>query len=276
MEMDRRRAVSILFHRTAALGLAAGALAACGLSTVDDLFSTAGAGGTATSSSSSSSASSTTGSSTSTSSSSTTASSSSTTSASSTASSSSSTTSSSSGSVCGDGVCGADESAVFCPQDCGSSSSSSSSTSSSGAPAGCLHSTCVGGPALDPLQCHDACVDPVCAQQATCCGNNSWDDSCQALAAQLCGADPCVKSVCAAMPGCCAQGWTPACVDKAKVVCQTACDCPHALCDQGDLLAATCSPCAAALCKADSYCCTSGWDGVCVAEVATVCGIACP
>jgi hypothetical protein len=44
---------------------------------------------------------------------------------------------------------------------------------------------------------------------------------------------------------------------------------------QGPALTADCSPCAKAMCKADSYCCTAQWDGICVSEVGTVCGITC-
>jgi len=47
--------------------------------------------------------------------------------------------------------------------------------------------------------------------------------------------------------------------------------CAHDLCTTGALLAPTCDACAAAVCVADSYCCQTAWDSICVGEVSTVC-----
>jgi hypothetical protein len=54
--------------------------------------------------------------------------------------------------------------------------------------------------------------------------------------------------------------------------------CEHHLCDRGGPLAACCSWCVAAVCAADPFCCNNAWDGLCVREVETVCGLAdaCP
>lgn len=52
--------------------------------------------------------------------------------------------------------------------------------------------------------------------------------------------------------------------------------CAHALCAKGTKLTSTCDPCAATICAADSYCCTTGWDDICVGEVASLCGKSCP
>lgn len=53
--------------------------------------------------------------------------------------------------------------------------------------------------------------------------------------------------------------------------------CAHEVCMQGAKLnAAVCDPCAQTICAADSYCCTTAWDSVCVGEVATLCNATCP
>jgi hypothetical protein len=52
--------------------------------------------------------------------------------------------------------------------------------------------------------------------------------------------------------------------------------CPHDECTTGLLLPPECGECAAAICSADSFCCSSSWDSICVGEVASVCGKTCP
>jgi hypothetical protein len=51
--------------------------------------------------------------------------------------------------------------------------------------------------------------------------------------------------------------------------------CVHPVCKKGAPLAAACDPCAAAICAADAYCCTSNWDHICVKAVAQLCGGGC-
>jgi hypothetical protein len=51
--------------------------------------------------------------------------------------------------------------------------------------------------------------------------------------------------------------------------------CGHLLCDIGDKLPADCSPCAAAICQMDSYCCEQSFDGQCQATAAMLCGCSC-
>jgi hypothetical protein len=51
------------------------------------------------------------------------------------------------------------------------------------------------------------------------------------------------------------------------------CDCEHSYCVQGSALARFCDPCVAAICEDDPFCCSSGWDQVCVAAVATKCHV---
>jgi hypothetical protein len=51
--------------------------------------------------------------------------------------------------------------------------------------------------------------------------------------------------------------------------------CSHDVCTMGDTLDASCSPCAAAVCAADSYCCDALWDTACVDLVGSVCETSC-
>ena len=51
--------------------------------------------------------------------------------------------------------------------------------------------------------------------------------------------------------------------------------CAHPICSTGGKLTSTCDPCAQQICAADSFCCNSSWDSVCVGEVATVCNQSC-
>jgi hypothetical protein len=48
--------------------------------------------------------------------------------------------------------------------------------------------------------------------------------------------------------------------------------CAHDLCSSGGKLASSCDPCVAQICAQDSYCCTTSWSSVCVAEVSSICG----
>ncbi|MBW2458905.1 MAG: hypothetical protein JRI68_30680, partial [Deltaproteobacteria bacterium] len=90
---------------------------------------------------------------------------------------------------------------------------------------------------------------------------------------------PCAQTVCNADAFCCdAQNgsWDQLCVDQADNLCGNICTggggCSHGPCATGDALVATCSPCVAAICNSDPFCCnTNGgsWDQYCVASVAT-------
>jgi V8-like Glu-specific endopeptidase len=51
--------------------------------------------------------------------------------------------------------------------------------------------------------------------------------------------------------------------------------CAHALCAEGEVLDAACDPCANQICTVDPYCCETAWDGLCVSEVGSVCGLSC-
>lgn len=73
--------------------------------------------------------------------------------------------------------------------------------------------------------------------------------------------DPCVTQICANTPSCCAQPITGTCL--------------HPLCDQGGALKTGCHACVNSICAVDPYCCNTFWDGLCVAEVQSVCGLSC-
>jgi hypothetical protein len=51
--------------------------------------------------------------------------------------------------------------------------------------------------------------------------------------------------------------------------------CSHNECQTGGPLLPSCDACTAALCAADSFCCTDLWDSTCVSEVATFCTSSC-
>jgi len=51
--------------------------------------------------------------------------------------------------------------------------------------------------------------------------------------------------------------------------------CAHPICSTGTDLDGSCDSCAAQVCAADSYCCTTAWDSICVGEVSSVCHETC-
>jgi hypothetical protein len=52
--------------------------------------------------------------------------------------------------------------------------------------------------------------------------------------------------------------------------------CAHSICVTGSKLQSNCDPCVTQVCAQDSYCCSIGWNSICVAEVTAVCGQSCP
>ncbi len=48
-------------------------------------------------------------------------------------------------------------------------------------------------------------------------------------------------------------------------------DCPHDTCVLGGALRTSCGSCAGSICAVDPYCCSAFWDGLCIAEVRSVC-----
>jgi hypothetical protein len=61
---------------------------------------------------------------------------------------------------------------------------------------------------------------------------------------------------------------------KAEKACrqQPAC---HDLCTEGAPQIPTCDPCVASICADDPFCCDIAWDGICVDEVSSICGLSC-
>ncbi|MFO0631369.1 MAG: MopE-related protein [Nannocystaceae bacterium] len=49
------------------------------------------------------------------------------------------------------------------------------------------------------------------------------------------------------------------------------CGCAHSLCVNSTALANGCSSCVSEVCAVDPFCCASGWDAICINEVATIC-----
>ncbi len=79
----------------------------------------------------------------------------------------------------------------------------------------------------------------------------------------------CAKSVCSNDSYCCDTTWDDLCVKEADQYCNNVCsgnNCPHNACTEGDKLDTSCSPCAADVCKDDSFCCATKWDSQCVTE----------
>jgi hypothetical protein len=49
----------------------------------------------------------------------------------------------------------------------------------------------------------------------------------------------------------------------------------HAKCEGGHAMQGSSDSCVQSICAADPFCCSSTWDGVCVSEVSSVCGLSC-
>ncbi len=126
----------------------------------------------------------------------------------------------------------------------------------------CAHGLCFPGGPLEPT-C-STCVETVCAADAFCC-TVAWDQACVNEAQSMCG------TTCATCGnGTCEAGETP-------TTCPQDCqpDCAHDVCDPGVPLEPACDSCAATVCAADAFCCTTFWDRICVQESETLCGKQC-
>ena len=168
----------------------------------------------------------------------------------------------------------------------------------------CDHPVCDAGTALDP-SCGN-CAATVCAADDYCC-NTEWDSVCVGEADEMCNGicsggggcphDPCtegdalpnncsqcVTDACAFDPYCCNTQWDSVCVGYTDsnnpdyiASCGSACGggCTHSECSAGAALSDTCSACATAVCAADSYCCDTEWDTVCVDEAVAEAACSC-
>jgi hypothetical protein len=125
-----------------------------------------------------------------------------------------------------------------------------------------------------------------------CTGKNCGDDGCGGS----CGSCPSGET-CSSGGVCEGGGCTPSCTGKTcgDDGCGGSCGscpsgqtcgatgtctggggtCDHPICSTGDALNGSCDTCAGEICTADSYCCTTAWDSICVGEVASVCGQTC-
>jgi hypothetical protein len=97
--------------------------------------------------------------------------------------------------------------------------------------------------------------------------------------------EACVASICAVDPFCCTTAWDSFCIAEVRTVCDNlSCSeangtCGHSLCTAGSALVDGCdsakADCVTQVCAVDPFCCTSGWDNICVHEVESVCGNTC-
>ena len=158
----------------------------------------------------------------------------------------------------------------------------------------CDHDVCSEGGPLDPM-CSQCAAD-VCAADGFCCGDNNgtWDSQCVSAVDSLCNnicsgtagcphdecttgaplpdnCSTCVAAICNDDPYCCNTNWDTVCTTKAADTttypdCASACQggCAHDECAEGAALDQSCSACALAVCTADSFCCDTLWDGLCV------------
>lgn len=146
---------------------------------------------------------------------------------------------------------------------------------------------CVGGDII--------CEQNVAAAPDETCGNG-LDDDCNGAADDGCGCpfglcetpgqpmldgcNPCVSQICDVDPYCCTNQWDSLCVGRVASVCgQADCvapTCAHLVCISGGALDSNCHTCVNQICAVDPYCCSTSWDGLCVTQVGTVCGLACP
>jgi hypothetical protein len=116
-------------------------------------------------------------------------------------------------------------------------------------PTMCSHGICSTGGTL--VSTCDPCVAKICASDSYCC-NTQWDSQCVGEVASICGQNTCSPT--GPPPGN---------------------NCSHPICSTGGKLVKSCDPCATEICNADSYCCSTKWDSICVGEVNSICGQTC-
>lgn len=138
------------------------------------------------------------------------------------------------------------------------------------------------------------CCAMVCALDAYCC-NTQWDESCAAIATQVCATSscpgegscfiehatpscaevPCCDTVCQTMPECCQTAWSAACVEFALNQCTLPAHCPA----PGECLDPHESPgcddpiCCTLVCAHRASCCAAPWSAECVALTIEYCDV---
>jgi len=98
---------------------------------------------------------------------------------------------------------------------------------------------------------------------ATLGGGSTCTPSCSG---KTCGDDGCGGTC-----GTCATGQTC----SAAGTCVAGSSCAHSECSTGTKLTSGCDTCVTSICAADSFCCSSSWDSICVGEVSSVCHQTC-
>ena len=185
---------------------------------------------------------------------------------------------------CGDGACNLGEDCETCSSDCGP----------------CVPDVCCS--AGDGPGCEiPACEDCVCAGDIFCC-EFAWDDVCAEDANDACSKEcnceapesdccsshegpgcednDCTDCVCADDSFCCEVSWDPSCVEMAQSECVDSCGCfvdtdAGPCCDTNDSPACNDDGCTECVCEADSFCCETTWDDVCVNTAGTTCNDSC-
>lgn len=146
---------------------------------------------------------------------------------------------------------------------------------------------------------NDACEDCVCADDAFCC-ESAWDGLCADAAATACNgvclcddgsccfahaapgcdAPECMDCVCGADSFCCDASWDELCVAAGGTTCNDACQCAptpgaEACCSSHTSPGCVDVACQQCVCGQDSFCCSTGWDGICVTIAADTCDASC-
>jgi hypothetical protein len=147
---------------------------------------------------------------------------------------------------CGDGQCQGNEDCSTCPTDCGF------------CPPECGNLWCEYGESCDTCS-QDCGACPTCGD-AVC----DFGESCDTCS-QDCGACPfCGDGVCSFFDETC---------DSCPSDC-TSCACNDE-CQIGPPQLSSCSACVSQVCAQDFFCCTYSWDGLCVSEAQSLCGLTC-
>ena len=87
-----------------------------------------------------------------------------------------------------------------------------------------------------------------------------------------CSGKTCGDDGCGGTCGTCATGQTCSAAGTCTTSTST---CTHSECSTGAKLVTGCDSCVTSICAADSFCCASSWDSICVGEVSSVCNQTC-
>jgi hypothetical protein len=116
----------------------------------------------------------------------------------------------------------------------------------------------------------------LCGSEIVSCGNQGYaQGGCAASSGLGCGGCGCQQCVCTMDSFCCATAWDSLCATECDVNCGF-------LCYQGDCCTGNGTPgcvtpsCVNCVCAADSFCCSTSWDGLCANRANNECAGACP